>query len=84
MRTLTEFSEGICTCQGDTLSWYGMPHTTRMTVVCLGHNRLWLLANQKKGPKGPLTEYRMQDYSPASLHNNLKQNPQKSPIGQAE
>lgn len=39
---LREFSKDIWTCQGEIVSWYGMPYSTRMTIVPLGQNKLWV------------------------------------------
>jgi len=39
---LEKVGEGTWTCDGTTVPFYGMPYTTRMTVVVLPQNQLWV------------------------------------------
>jgi len=39
---LVEISDNIWIIDGDEVSWYGMPYTTRTTVVRLENDELWI------------------------------------------
>jgi len=42
MKCLKIIESNVWTYDGSTVSWYGMPYTTRMTVVRLEGNQLWV------------------------------------------
>jgi len=42
MERLKEISDGVWIVDGDEVSWYGMPYTTRTTIVRLGNGDLWI------------------------------------------
>jgi hypothetical protein len=49
--TLKQFAENIWIVDGETISFYGLPFTTRMTIVRLKNNDLWLHSPIKITPE---------------------------------
>lgn len=47
MQTLKQFSPKIWIYDGESVQWYGMPYTTRMTVIELPNNKLWVHSPSK-------------------------------------
>lgn len=42
MKNLQPVDENIWIYDGSTVSWYGMPYTTRMTIVRLKNEKIWV------------------------------------------
>jgi hypothetical protein len=42
MQNLQQVDENIWIYNGSTVSWYGMPYTTRMTIVRLNNGEMWI------------------------------------------
>lgn len=47
---MDEFAPGIWLQDGEAVNWYGMPYTTRMTIVPLRDNELWIHSPCKLTP----------------------------------
>jgi len=47
MKHLQQVDENIWIYNGSTVSWYGMPYTTRMTVVRLNNAKMWIHSPSK-------------------------------------
>lgn len=46
-----EFSQGVWLHEGATVSWFGMPYSTRMTVIPLDGESLWVHSPCKMSPQ---------------------------------
>jgi len=47
MKILQEIDENIWIYNGSTVSWYGMPYTTRMTIIRLHNGTIWIHSPEK-------------------------------------
>lgn len=47
MQTLRQFSHNVWIFDGETVQWYGMPYSTRMTVIVLPNQKLWIHSPSK-------------------------------------